>query len=273
MILPSNFASALGEAEATGRLGTVAGRLIYEDVVVSTNDLAATLVERGAPDGTTILADTQTGGRGRRGRVWHSPPGAGLYLSTIMHVGRAEGVTLMAGVALAEAIRQATGLAAELKWPNDVVLTRPGRRRPVKVAGILAETGPIGSTGAVIVLGMGINVSTAELPRELVGQASSLEVELGALVDRARVLVETLAALARWREVLTVSGLDAVRERWRVLSPTSAGASVTWDAGGLRQHGVTAGLDSDGALLVDRGGRTERIVGGALTWLATGKSG
>jgi BirA family biotin operon repressor/biotin-[acetyl-CoA-carboxylase] ligase len=272
-VLPSDLASALEEAEAAGRLGAVAGRLTYEDVVTSTNDLAATLAERGAPDGTTVLAGAQTGGRGRHGRVWYSPPASGLYLSTVMRVGRPEGVTLMAGVALAEGVREATGLGAELKWPNDVILPRPGGPRPVKVAGILAETAHTGSESVIVVLGIGINVRTAAVPAALVGRASSLEAELGAPVDRSRVLVETLVAIARWREILADSGLETIRGRWRTLSPTSAGASVAWGDGDRRRRGVTAGLDGDGALLVACGGRTERVVGGTLTWLTAGDQG
>ena len=271
-VLPLDLASALADATAVRRLGTVAGRVTYEEVVTSTNDLAATLAERGAPDGTTVLAGAQTGGRGRLGRVWHSPPAAGLYLSTVMHVGRAEGVTLMAGVAVAEGVREATGLATELKWPNDVMLPRPDGQDPVKVAGILAENAHTETALAVIVLGIGINVKTAVVHAELAGRASALEAELGAPVDRSRVLVETLAALARWREVLAGAGLEAIRGRWRELSPTSTGAPVTWDDGGRRRRGVTAGLDSDGALLVVHGGRTERIVGGTLHWLTAGES-
>ena len=273
-VLPPDLAAALNDADAEGsRLGAMRGRVIYRDVVASTNDVAARLAERGAPDGTTVLAGAQTGGRGRRGRVWHSPPAVGLYLSTIMRVGRAEGVTLMAGVALAEGLREATGLAAELKWPNDVILRRPHGPWPVKVAGILAETVHTGTDLAVVVLGIGINVKTAAMPAELAGRASSLETELGASVDRSRVLVATLAALARWRAILVEVGLGEVRGCWRALSPTSVGAPVAWHDGRVRHRGVTAGLDTDGALLVACGGRTERIVGGELTWLAAGEQG
>src|SRR5439155_4982688 len=152
-----------------------------------------------SPDeGTVVLADAQTAGRGRRGREWFSPPGSGLYVSVVLRPGRSLSgstdratrlLTLAAGVALVEAVETATGLAVDLKWPNDLYVGRH------KLAGILAEGA--GDANDAIVLGYGINVRAAAYPPELRDRATSLESELGRSVDRARLFVESLASVAR----------------------------------------------------------------------------
>src|SRR4051794_18181320 len=137
--LPSELAGGL-EATASRR-GPLGHPVYYFSETGSTNDVAATLAEGGAGEGTLVLASAQTSGRGRLGRQWHSPPDAGLYASLILRsAAAAPFLTLAGGVAVAEGIRQATGLPVAIKWPNDIVVsdrTRPSRWR--KVAGILAE--------------------------------------------------------------------------------------------------------------------------------------
>ena len=269
--VPSDVARAVHQA--AGRLGPFAGRLSYFSVASSTNDVATRLAADGAADGTTVLAAAQTAGRGRRGHEWFSPPDDGLYFSIVLrHLGSAPMpppvVTLMAGVAVAEALRDSTGLAAELKWPNDVVVPSDIEARGVtawrKVAGILAEAP--GATD-IIILGIGINIRRTEYPAALAARASSIEAEVAAPVDRAAVFVAVLEALARWRKRFLAGDRDPLLARWRELAPTSVGAPVAWGGDSARRHGVTAGLASDGALLVKRGRKTERIVGGELTWL------
>ncbi len=270
--VPSDVAGAVRQAAA--RLGSFAGRLFYFSVVSSTNDVATHLAADGAADGTTVLAAAQTSGRGRRGHAWFSPPDDGLYFSIVLrHLGRApQVVTLMAGVAVAEALRDSTGLAAELKWPNDVVVTTEveterGVATQRKVAGILAEAP--GSTDAAdtIILGIGINVRRTEYPVELAACASSIEAEVAGPVDRAAVFVTVLEALERWRKRFLAGDRKILLTRWQELAPTSVGTRVAWRSDKARRHGVTAGLASDGALLVKCGCETERIVGGELTWL------
>lgn len=243
-------------------------RLVYRTEVGSTNDVAAALASSGAPDGTTVLAGRQTGGRGRRGRIWHSPPGTGLYLSTLLRGPQSPLLTLLAGVAAAEAVRAEVGLAADLKWPNDVVLAPPGgarASRPRKVAGILTERLPA-DAGEGAVLGMGINVRRGGYPPGLEGQAVALEEAAGRPVDRGPLLAGVLAGIRRWGEVVAADGSARLLERWRRLSPSATGARVSWDGPGARRDGRTAGIADDGALLVECGGRTERIVGGEVRW-------
>ena len=242
--------------------------LVYVPEVGSTNDVATALAVSGAPDGTTVLAAHQTGGRGRRGRVWHSPRDAGLYVSLLLRGPQSSLVTLLAGVAVAEAIRGGVGIEAQLKWPNDVVLPSPAGTAagpPRKVAGILTERLPaVAGEGAVV--GIGINVGRAAHPPELAPLAVSLEEMAGRPVERAGLLAELLAGVRRWSRALAVGGSSGLLERWRRLSPSATGAWVSWQAPAARRDGLTAGIGDDGALLVDCGGRTERIVGGEVRW-------
>jgi BirA family biotin operon repressor/biotin-[acetyl-CoA-carboxylase] ligase len=266
--LPDDFAAAF--AWAGPRLGRLGSRILYFPAIGSTNDVAATLTRHEPSEGAIVIAGTQTAGRGRRGRGWFSPPGSGLYVSVILKPGRSVRngdratrlLTLAAGVALAEAVSASTGLAVDVKWPNDLYVS--GR----KLAGILAEAagGGSGEGGDPIVLGYGINVSAAAYPKELRDRATSLESELGRPVDRALLLVESLASLARRYDDLLDGRFDAILDAWRARAPASTGARVTWTAASGVASGVTAGLDDDGALLVRVGDRIERIVAGELTW-------
>jgi len=210
-----------------------------------------------------FVADTQTAGRGRRGRTWFSPPGAGLYVSTILAPARSRDAaratlltTLAAGVALVEGVKAATGLEPSLKWPNDLYV---GKR---KLAGILAE-----GAGDAVVLGYGINVSAAAYPPELADRVTALESELGRAVDRARVFADTLCALAGRYDDLLDGRFDVILDSWRLLAPSAQGTRVAWTTAAGEQTGVTAGVDDRGALLVRVGDRIERIVAGELMWL------
>jgi BirA family biotin operon repressor/biotin-[acetyl-CoA-carboxylase] ligase len=235
--------------------------------VPSTMDVAAEAVQAGAAEGMVFCADEQTAGRGRRGRVWSSPPGAGLYFSVVLrpaHDPLGDNrvlalVTLTAGVAVREAIAHATGLVAELKWPNDVVL---GRR---KLAGILAEGVSVGTPEQAVVLGVGINVMRWSHPPEVEARALSLEGELGRPIDRAVLLEELLVSLSGWYDRLRRGDADDILRAWRDAAPSARGARVEWAAGTRR--GTTAGVDETGALLVDTGVGIERVIAGELQWL------
>ena len=265
-VLPADLAAALA---ARPELADTAVRYFPE--LASTNDTAAALAESGAADGTTVVADRQNAGRGRHGRAWDSPPGAGLYMSVVLRGPRSPVITLLAGVAVAEAVQGATGVAVELKWPNDVVAlladggTSGGTRR--KLAGILTEALP-GATDrdAGVVVGIGVNVRSRTFPGELAGRATAVESLAGRPVDRPALCAELLVGLSRWRRRMVAEGEGFVIARWRALAPTSRGAAVSWDAEGSRRRGVTAGVDDTGALLVSCAGRTERIIGGEVRW-------
>jgi BirA family transcriptional regulator, biotin operon repressor / biotin---[acetyl-CoA-carboxylase] ligase len=258
--LPPDFADAF--AAAGDRLSPLGRPIVFFDTIGSTNDVALALAAEGGGEGAIVLADQQTAGRGRHGRTWFSPPGNGLYVSIVLKPTRrlldhgAGLLTLAAGVALAEAVEAATGLRADIKWPNDLLV---GRR---KLAGILAETAPFGT----VVLGYGINVGCKSYPPALVDRVTSLESELGRPIDRATLCVEALASVsARYRDLLS-DRFDTILDAWRSRSPTGTGARVTWSTPHGRLSGVTMGIDRRGALIVKVAGRTECILGGEVIW-------
>ena len=263
--LPPEIAAALGaSAPRRGRFGDP---IWFFSETGSTNDVAARLAEGGAPEGATVVASAQTSGRGRFGRAWFSPAGAGLYVSIVCRDATAAPLlTLAGGVAVAEGVRAATGLPVQIKWPNDVVVEGAARAPRRKLAGILAEA----STGAdglqYVILGIGINLRTAAYPLELADRATSIETELGRPPDGAAVLAETLAAFASHFNRLAAGDVQPVLARWRALAPSSRGTAVEWETPSGTLIGTSAGIADDGALLVRVADRIERVISGELRW-------
>lgn len=263
--LPGDLADAVDGVRPT--LGSFATRILYYPSIGSTNDEAARLADAGAPEGTTVVAGQQSAGRGRLGRVWHSPPGSGLYVSLVFRPdGGGPGpslpsvLTLVSGVALAEAVRETTGLPVTIKWPNDLV--HEGR----KIAGILAEGSAQGAVLDYVILGFGLNVRAVLLPPDLAARASSLEDELGRPVDRGALFAGCLVKLCDARAALRAGAIAPLLARWRALSPSAVGTRVSWRSPGGLRRGLTAGLDDQGALLIEIGGRLERVVAGEVGW-------
>jgi BirA family biotin operon repressor/biotin-[acetyl-CoA-carboxylase] ligase len=224
----------------------------------STMDAAIALAHQGARHGVVIVADEQTAGRGRRGATWQSPSGAGLYFSFIARprdLATTSLVTLAAGVAVRDAICRSTGLAADLKWPNDVVV---GRR---KLAGILAEGVGIGSPEAAVIIGAGVNLQPAAYPADVAARATSIEGELGRPIDREQLFAGVLISLWERLAALEQNPGD-ILQAWRAASPNANGTRVEWDG----KQGVTAGIDESGALLIRTTEGIERIIAGELHW-------
>lgn len=230
----------------------------------STNADLMTLAIDGAREGTVIVADEQTAGRGRLGRSWISALGSGLWVSVLVRVpfggGAGQGLLpLLAGVAVADAIG-AHGIEAVLKWPNDVIVDdpdpAPGRAALRKVAGILSE----GDGSGGVVIGMGVNVSQSadELP---VPQASSLMLE-GAVVSRSDLLVDILVGLhSALGDLRATGGAESMR-RYRVLCATvGRDVTATLPSGGVIS-GHAVGIADDGRLAVETAGKTEYVAAG-----------
>ena len=263
--LPDDLRRALVATE--NERGVFGARLVYFIETGSTNDLAAAAADRGEPEGTTFVAGAQTSGRGRLGRTWFSPPGAGLYVSTIVRrPSIAPWITLAGGVAVAEAIRGATDLPVQIKWPNDIVTMHGRREGRRKIAGVLAEASSGSGRIDRVVLGIGINVGSAAFPPDLADRASAIEIELGRPVDGAALLAQLLVTVNRVLDEAANAGLPILFQRWLDLAPSANGAAIEWDAGGVRRHGVTAGIAEDGALLVRTPDGMERIVAGEVRW-------
>jgi BirA family biotin operon repressor/biotin-[acetyl-CoA-carboxylase] ligase len=263
--IPEDIADALNGAAA--RLGIFRDRISWFEEIASTNAAAAVVAGRGAPEGTVIAANTQTSGRGRLGRTWASPPGAGLYVSLVLRP-RPSVVpllTIAAGVALADGIEAGSGLRIGLKWPNDLVV---GRR---KLGGILSEAISLAASAGPIVdrvvVGFGINLRTATYPPDVEARATSIERELGRPSDRGLVLAECLAACAATYNALQNGHADTVVAAWRTRAADHLGRHVEWDDGAGLMRGVAQDIDAAGALLVRIGHTTVRVISGEVRWL------
>ncbi|MCL0087784.1 biotin--[acetyl-CoA-carboxylase] ligase [Dehalococcoidia bacterium] len=249
------------EIKAGLRTNLLGQQIAYHRELTSTQDAAKALAAQGANEGTIVVAETQAAGRGRIGRGWASPPG-GVYLSIILRPAikpsEALRFPLIAGVAVAQAIEQLTGLKPRLKWPNDVILE--GR----KAGGILSEMSAEMDRINYIVIGMGINVNTerAHFPEEIAGIATSLREECGKEVSRVQLVQEILAQLESLYEDFQISGFEPIRERWKALSNT-IGARVSVRGEREQVEGAAIDIDEDGALILRKAnGALERVIAG-----------
>jgi len=202
-----------------------------------------------------IVADTQSEGRGRQGRGWDSPSG-GLYMTVLLEAGsHANLMPLVAGVAVAETMRDGFGVEAVLKWPNDVLI---GGR---KVGGILVDADWSGDERGVILLGVGVNLNNA-IP-ELLDEATSLSVEAGEEIDVDSFLGSLLKRLEGILSTLEVDPGEALA-RWEGLSETLGRRIVIKDSSGDVFEGVAESIDHDGALKLNCGGRMIRVLSGTV---------
>ena len=233
----------------------------------STNDEVKALALRGAPEGTVVLAEQQTHGRGRQGRSFASPEGVGIYLSVfvrpIIDMERLPQLTLMVAVATADAITEVCGLSVDLKWPNDVEID--GK----KIAGILTEAVIHSGELPVVIIGIGINVNTAleQLPPALHERVTSLALVTGAPVSRPQLIARLLAHLEELYLAWQYAGMASILERWRHYSRIRDRYVRFTDAAGTKT-GRVVGLDDDGALLVQTAdGLQQRLVAGEVVFL------
>lgn len=257
----------LGELELRPLLNThdVGQALHWFEEVGSTNDVAKRLADEGAAHGEVVLAESQTAGRGRRGRAWSSPAGRNLYLSVVLRPdvppARAPELTLLASVAVCQAVRQA-GVNAGIKWPND--LLAGGR----KLAGILTELAADPDRVQWLVVGIGVNVNVGadDLPAELRPVATSLAIERGAPVPRALFAAAVLSALEEWLDRHAEEGFAPVRAAWKEMSDT-LGREVRVRASDRDLEGVAEDVDEAGALLVRTAAGLERVLAGDVEML------
>lgn len=239
-----------------------AATIVRRRVVTSTQTLAFELAAAGAADGTAVVADAQTEGRGRRSRRWNAPAGSALLTSVIVRPRLAwPEVPLLsyaAALAVATTLERVAGLPARLKWPNDVLV---GGR---KIAGVLLE-GRVGeSTLPVVIVGIGINLAQRQFPAELAGRATSVALATGRAPDRDQTLRTLLTELAGWRARLETEGAGPIREAWLARADT-IGQRVEIDG----VAGVAVDLDPDGALVLEAAGVRHRVVAGEIAGAGT----
>jgi BirA family transcriptional regulator, biotin operon repressor / biotin---[acetyl-CoA-carboxylase] ligase len=226
------------------------GKVRYFSSLHSTNVLAMQEAGEGAPEGTVYLADEQTAGRGRGAHNWHSARGAGLYVSVLLrpHVAPADilWLSLAAGLATREAVRQVTSLEADIRWPNDLLF---GRK---KFCGILTELNAEVTRVRHAVVGIGINVHQESFPSELAPLASSLRSETGRSWARQDLLIALLQSLYQEAQALsaeTTAAAANILSRLEGASSWIRGRRVHVDEGG-GYSGITCGLDTRGFLQV-----------------------
>lgn len=241
------------------RLGV---KLHYYLEIDSTNRHARQLAENGALEGEIVIAEQQTSGRGRLGRSWVSPPFLNLYLSIILRPNlppaQAAQITLMAAVAVADAVGCFAPEPPAIKWPNDILL------RGKKLAGILTESSITAEKVNYVVLGIGINLNFphALMPDAIRRRATSLMECAGKTVSREAFLGRLIQDLDRCYGILGEAGFDAIAPRWEAHF-NFRGKRVRVEMGDETLAGVAKGIDRDGALIVEGdGGQYHRVLAG-----------
>ena len=232
------------------------------DKTTSTNDVVEKLARDGVKEGVVVFAEAQTKGRGRLGRKWISPPRKGLWFSVLLRPElqpqAVTQLTIMAATALVRAIHEQSGLWAEIKWPNDVLL------RGKKVAGILTELSSELDRIKSVVLGIGldINLNASEFPAELRPLATSLKIETGRSFDRAALAAGILRELDTDYARICGGDFESVANEWEERCAT-IGQNVTILIGDRRLQGRAESLDDDGALILrTQHGHVERVISG-----------
>ncbi len=244
----------------------VGRNVVYRPAVTSTNDLARALAAQGAPEGTLVLAEEQTAGRGRLGRAWLAPGGTSLLFSLIFRPAllptQAFRLAMLCSLAAARAIETVTALPIHLKWPNDLVL------RGQKLGGVLSESSLTGERLDCVGVGLGLNVNldVSTLP-EIAATATSLSAALGRPVARLPLLQRLLQEIeAGYGDV--AQG-EALRAAWAARLSTLG--QMVQVSGGTEDEGLAEGVDADGALLLRRAdGTLGRITVGDVTLRPTG---
>ncbi len=218
--------------------------------VDSTNNIARSLAGEGLPDGTIVISERQTSGRGRRGRQWSCPPGRGILMSMIIRprvdLQNIPLFTLLTGAVVAETIYKATGCVAGIKWPNDVIINRR------KVCGILAESS-ITSKGALdyVIIGMGINVNLDKqhLPLDCMETSTSLKLELGQFVSRLSLISQFIVAWEGHYRGFLEMGNSYVRKVW-IKNNMTLGRTITINKGSESVSGLAVDISDRGGLIV-----------------------
>ncbi len=253
--------------EIRKRLQTrVFGKEIFHYTRVgSTNQVAFDLAHRGYPEGTLVIAEEQTAGRGRWQRRWFSPPQAGIWMSLLLRPEmapvRVPQVTLVLGASCARAIHSCLGFRPAIKWPNDLLYE--GK----KLCGILVEMEATAEQVRFLVAGIGINVNQkdSDFPPELKDKATSLRMITGMRVDRLSLLCRILEALEEDYRRFCSEGFASLRERWLEYEAT-LGREVRVLLGERELTGIAEDLDEDGSLVLRLGdGRLQRVSSGELT--------
>lgn len=252
------------DIEVSSGLSTefIGGKVYFHQSLDSTNTRACELGRSGCAEGTAVIADAQTGGKGRVGRRWESPAGVNLYTSIVLKPPvppqSANNLTFLCAVALAETVARYIRRRPSVKWPNDVLVD--GR----KIAGILLEMDSEADRVRFVVAGIGVNLNMKDgmFTGPLRNTATSVMEKAGSVVDRAEFARSLYSSVEKWYKVYLKDGFTPVLDEWKGYFE-AAGRPVRVASFNRTVEGICAGVDMDGALLVRTpSGRVERVVSG-----------
>lgn len=244
--------------------GEIGCQIYFADEIDSTNIWAKNLASEGAPSGTLVCADMQTAGRGRRGRSWTSPKGSSLYFSLVLRPEIepqcASMLTLVMGLSVAEALQRLLNLDVQIKWPNDIVIS--GK----KLCGILTEMNATMQGIEYVVIGVGINVNLTEFSEEIKDVATSVALECGQPVSRAKTAAAVLEVFEKnYRAFLKTSDLSCLMGAYDRLM-VNRGRTVKVLEPGNEYTGKALGINDKGELLVKReDGMVETVYAGEVS--------
>jgi BirA family transcriptional regulator, biotin operon repressor / biotin---[acetyl-CoA-carboxylase] ligase len=230
-------------------------KIIYHESISSTQTIAHQLAYEGTEEGTVVVADEQGKGKGRLGRVWHSPKGTGVWMSVILRPNippqQAPQLTLLAAVAVVKGIKEAVGLDCEIKWPNDILI------HGKKVVGILTELQAEADRIQSVIIGIGINVNVKEFPEELKAKATSLFVEKnGKEINRAELIQRILEQTETLYNQYLKDGFTVIKLIWesyavslgKKIKATTINGSIEGFAKGITEAGVLLVEDDNGKI-------------------------
>lgn len=246
------------------RPGPLGKRIHHFFKIDSTNSVAMALGEQGEPHGTVVIAEEQTAGRGRAGHTWHSEKTSGIYVTVLLRPAispqHAPLITLVAGLAVRDAILEQIEIAPDLRWPNDVLL---GRK---KFCGILTEMNAEQDQIHYVAVGIGINVNHEKIPEGLAEIATSLRIETGRVQSRVEIVTRLLRHLDSYYNRFIQEGPQAIVSRFSEVSSYAQGKRVRIETAAETYTGTTEGLEPGGLLRVRRDdGRILPVIAGTLS--------
>ena len=239
--------------------------IVYQEVD-STNSKAIKLAEKGEDEGTVIIAETQSKGRGRLGRFWLSPLGVGIYLSIILRPKilpkDSFSIVFLTGIAVAESIKKVTSLSPTLKWPNDILVNDK------KIGGILIETKSKKERIDYLVDGIGVNVNTdtSLFPKEIQKKSTSLKKIMGKDIDRNRLIKTLLHSFEKWYFQYIQEGKKKILKEWNKYT-NMTGRKIRADISNRSIKGTVIGISENGLLLLKVKNKIEKITGGDITFI------
>ncbi len=241
---------------------TLRGPIYHFETTVSTNDMAKTLGAQGAAEGTLVVAETQSAGRGRLGRSWLSPPGMGIYASLLLRPSlpptELPQITLATAVTVVRALTRSVGVTPGIKWPNDLIL------KGKKLGGILTEMETESDQIRYLVVGLGLNVNNPGFPPELMNTATSLSLEQGRSFQRVPILQAWLEEFESLYLRFLARGFPEILQEWKQHSVT-LGKYVAVRQGTRHLEGLALEVAADGALLLETArGEVMKVTSGEI---------